>query len=259
MQGASGSTTTPTDVEHTEWAEAVSTPDADAVGEPIVPLGIGSVMSPGPGESTDLTAATESAAKEPDGRSLRRSRNRTAVITSLLQLIDEGSLDPSVPDIADRAGVSHRSVFRYFDDINDLVRLAINQAVQDAMPLRTITDLGIGTVERRIDVYVDTRLRVHSNGYAVGRVARIKAPKIPALEEGLQALTLITRAQMAEHFAIECDLSPDREFLLDALMVLTSFEAYDYQRRLLGHGTERIRQVWHSSLAAQLTPVAVAE
>ena len=45
----------------------------------------------------------------------------------------------------------------------------------------------------------------------------------------------------------------------DALMVLTSFEAYDYQRRLLGHDLERIHHGWHSSFSAQLTPLADAE
>jgi AcrR family transcriptional regulator len=204
----------------------------------------------------DLTADDDdvTATNESDGRSLRRSQNRDAVIVSLFQLIREGSLDPSVPQIADRAGVSHRSVFRYFDDLNDLVRLAVDHAVREAMPLRTITDLGIGLLERRIDIYVETRLRVHARAYAMNRVTHLKAQKIPAIEEGLRALTAITRSQMAEHFALECDHSPDPEILLDALMVVTSFGAYDYQHRLLGHSLERIRHVWHSSLSAQLTP-----
>ena len=112
----------------------------------------------------------------------------------------------------------------------------------------------LAPLEGRIDIYVDTRLRVHARAYAVNRVARLKAQKIPAIEEGLRALTAITRSQMAEHFDLECDHSPDPEILLDALMVLTSFEAYDYQRRLLGHTVERIRHGWHSSLSTQLTP-----
>lgn len=254
MQAASGSTATPTHAEHPEWAATVSTADAAAITEQIINRGMSSFTAPLPSDLADLTAGNEF-----DGRSLRRSRNRTAVIISLFQLIREGSPDPSVPEIADRAGVSHRSVFRYFDDLNDLVRLTVDHAVHETMPLRAITDLGVGPLERRIDIYVETRLRVHARAYAVSRVAHIKAQKIPAIEEGLRALTVITRSQMAEHFAAECGHSPDREMLLDALMVLTSFEAYDYQRRLLGHDLERIRHVWHSSLAAQLTPLTSAE
>ncbi|MGK0274578.1 MAG: AcrR family transcriptional regulator [Ilumatobacter sp.] len=260
MHVALGSATTPTRVEHPEWAGTISTSDAAAITEQILQRGMSSFLGARPTSLADLTADgdDDTVVIESDGRSLRRSQNRNAVIVSLFQLIREGSLDPSVPEIADRAGVSHRSVFRYFDDLNDLVRLAVDHGVHEAMPLRTITDLGIGPLERRIDIYVETRLRVHARAYAVNRVAHLKAQKIPAIEEGLRALTVITRSQMAEHFALEFDRSPDPEILLDALMVLTSFEAYDYQRRLLGHNLERIRHVWHSSLSAQLTPTTAS-
>jgi AcrR family transcriptional regulator len=257
MEVALGSTVTPSPAEHPEWATTVSTADATAITEQILDRGMSSFGAPLPRDLADLTAgiAEATVGDETDGRSLRRSRNRTAVIVSLFQLIREGSLDPSVPEIADRAGVSHRSVFRYFDDLNDLFRLTVDHAVNETMSLRAVPNLGDGSLERRIDIYVDTRLRVHDQAYTVSRVAHIKAQKIPSIEEGLRALTVITRSQMAEHFAAECDHSSDREMLLDALMVLTSFEAYDYQRRLLGHGMERIRHVWHSSLATQLTPL----
>lgn len=259
MQVASVLKAAPARVKHPEWAGTVSTADAAAISEQIIQLGMSSFTDPSPSGLADRTAADDAATGiESDGRSLRRSHNRTAVIISLFQLIREGSLEPSVPEIADRAGVSHRSVFRYFDDLNDLVRLAVDHAIHEAMPLRTIPDLGVGPLARRIDIYVETRLRVHAMAYAVSRVAHIKAQKIPSIEEGLRALTVITRAQMAEHFASECGRSTDREMLLDALMVLTSFEAYDYQRRLLGHTLERIRHVWHSSLSAQLTPLTDA-
>jgi AcrR family transcriptional regulator len=253
MVVALGSTVAPSRVEHPEWAVTVSTADATAITEQIIDRGMSSFGAPLPSDLADLTAAT--VAEATDGRSLRRSHNRTAVIISFFHLIREGSLDPSVPEIADRAGVSHRSVFRYFDDLDDLVRLTLDHAVNETMSLRAIPDLGVGPLERRIDIYVETRLRVHIKAYTVSRVAHIKAQKIPSIEEGLRALTVITRSQMAEHFAAECDHSSHRELLVDALMVLTSFEAYDYQRRLLGHSMERIRHVWHNSLAAQLTPV----
>ncbi len=69
-----------------------------------------------------------------DGRTMRRTRNRSAVITALLDMIREGDLHPGAAEIAERAGVSHRSIFRYFDDLDDLVRTAIDQAFVDAAP-----------------------------------------------------------------------------------------------------------------------------
>jgi AcrR family transcriptional regulator len=187
--------------------------------------------------------------EEGDGRTLRRTRNRQRVIIALLDIVREGELDPSVADIADRAGVSHRSVFRYFDDINDLVRTAIDHEVEQATPLAEIPDLGVGSLDRRIDSWVDTRLRVHAATYQVGRVARHRAPGIPSIDEGMKGIYQLTVTKMRNHFANELDLlGPDGGFVLDAATVLTSFESYDLHRRIMEHSTERIRQVWHLAL-----------
>jgi AcrR family transcriptional regulator len=187
--------------------------------------------------------------EEGDGRTLRRTRNRQRVIIALLDIVREGSLDPSVADIADRAGVSHRSVFRYFDDINDLVRTAIDHEVERASPLAFISDLGNGSIERRVDSWVDSRLRLFAETYEVGRVARHRAQEIPSIDEGMKAIYQLSVTQMRQHFATELDqLGSDGGFVLDAAMVSTSFEAYDLQRRIMEHSTERIRQVWHLAL-----------
>ena len=82
--------------------------------------------------SIDSEFDDESGAPSEDGRRLRRARNRAAVIDSLLELIRMGETDPTVSKIAERAGVSHRSVFRYFDDMDDLARTAIDQELREA-------------------------------------------------------------------------------------------------------------------------------
>ena len=59
---------------------------------------------------------------EVDGRRLRRDQNREAVLDALVALFHEGIYQPSTNDIAERAGISPRSVFRYFEDVDDLNR-----------------------------------------------------------------------------------------------------------------------------------------
>jgi AcrR family transcriptional regulator len=187
--------------------------------------------------------------EEGDGRTLRRTRNRQSVIIALLDIVREGELDPSVADIADRAGVSHRSVFRYFDDINDLVRTAIDHEVEQTTPLAEIPDLGMGSLDRRIDAWVDMRLRVNLATYQVLRVARHRAPGIPSIDEGMKVIYQVGVTKMRNHFARELDLlGPDGGFVIDAATVLTSFEAYDLHKRIMEHNTERIRQIWHLGL-----------
>ena len=96
------------------------------------------------------TAATRRREIGPDdGRRRRREKNRDAVIEALLGLVRGGDLDPTVVKIAERAGVSHRSVFRYFDDFNDLGRTAIEQQFRETLPLGVIPGVGTGPRPRR--------------------------------------------------------------------------------------------------------------
>jgi AcrR family transcriptional regulator len=180
-----------------------------------------------------------------DGRTLRRTRNRERVIIALLDIVRSGELNPTVAGIADLAGVSHRSVFRYFDDLDDLVRTAIDHEVEHSMHLALIPDLGMGSLDRRVDSWVESRLRVHSATYQVGRVARHRAPGIPSIDIGLKGVYLLGRTRMRAHFANELDaMGADGGIMLDAAMVLTGFESYDVQHRVIQHSTERIRQIW---------------
>jgi AcrR family transcriptional regulator len=194
-----------------------------------------------------------------DGRIKRRARNREAVIVALLGLVREGNLEPGVEDISERAGVSPRSIFRYFYDLDDLVRAAINHEIREAIPLAAIPEPGVGTLQRRIDSYVETRLNVYAATYQVSRVARFRSGTIPAIDEGLRTIAGLARERAEIHFATELAQpgNAQADFVLDALVVLTSFESYHVHRHLYQHGTERIRIVWNNALHAMLsTPAA---
>ena len=80
-------------------------------------------------------------AEEVDGRRLRREQNREAVLDALVGLFTEGFYQPSANEIAERAGISPRSLFRYFDDVDDLNRAAIERQLAAARPQ---LDIGIG-------------------------------------------------------------------------------------------------------------------
>ncbi|MEO1059567.1 MAG: helix-turn-helix domain-containing protein, partial [Actinomycetota bacterium] len=97
----------------------------------------------GPIATADLSDA--------DGRSLRRERNREAVIDALVELIQEGNLEPGAKQIAERAGVSHRSVFRYFDDMTDLAETAVRREFAAAAELAAIPQPSSDSLAARID------------------------------------------------------------------------------------------------------------
>jgi TetR/AcrR family transcriptional regulator, regulator of autoinduction and epiphytic fitness len=190
-----------------------------------------------------------------DGRSLRRERNRDAVINALLAIIREGNFEPGGAEIAQRAGVSHRSVFRYFDDLGDLVRTAITHELTEAIPLGTIDDLGQGTLEHRIEQLVSTRLAMYDHIHGVATVARARALTIPEIDEEFTEIVAMFRTIMHEHLAPEVATFPeaDREFVIDAALVLVSWDAYDMQRRLFRQSDDWIHRSWVTSLTSLLT------
>ena len=67
-------------------------------------------------------APVDEAASEParDGRTTRSARTRDAVIEALHALIVAGDPKPNAQRIAERAGVSTRTVFAHFASLDDL-------------------------------------------------------------------------------------------------------------------------------------------
>ena len=185
-----------------------------------------------------------------DGRTLRRRRNRDAVIESLISLIREGDLDPTVAKIADRAAVSHRSIFRYFEDLDDLARTAIQTAVVHALPLGTIADAGKGTLEHRIDQVVDARIRILSYSHQLMRVATARATSLTDVDDGLATVARSFRDQLRDQFAPELQAleAEQTEQLVAVLASMLSFPGFDHQRRLLDRSIEEISEAWRFTL-----------
>lgn len=189
-----------------------------------------------------------------DGRTLRRTRNRTAVIVALLEIIREGNLHPGASEIADRAGVSHRSIFRYFDDLDDLVRTSVDHAFVEAGPLAHIPDIGEGSLPERIDTFVDARLALFQSVDGTMQLARMRAASIPSIDAGIAEIAELFRTQIDQHFATELDSlrTEERPLLVDGILVMTSYDSFTIHLRLLHSDVDRIRQAWVAALCAML-------
>ena len=59
-----------------------------------------------------------------DGRSARAQRTRDSVVNAVLELAGTGDARPTAKEIADCAGISVRSVYVHFEDLDDLFRSA---------------------------------------------------------------------------------------------------------------------------------------
>lgn len=186
-----------------------------------------------------------------DGRKARRERNRAAVIDALLGLIDEGHVPPSTDDIAERAGVSVSSLFRYFESLDDLQQQTIERHYERFAPLFEITAIGVGSLADRIDRLVDARIRLYRSIAPVARLARSRSLDNPRLADGLAQIRARFTRQIRDHFAPELALLPrgDGNDLVVLLDTLTSFESWDSACTAYGYSDRLVGRAWKAGVA----------
>jgi AcrR family transcriptional regulator len=187
-----------------------------------------------------------------DGRRLRRERGRAAVTEAMIDLLFEGRVPPTTEQLAERAGVSVASVFRYFDGLDDLRRAATSLYLDRSAHLFEIPGVGVGSLSDRIERFVDARLRLYDAAEPMGRLVRMRAPEHPGANDTLNRLRVTYADQIDHHFDEELDaLAPaDRESVVAGVATLTSFESWDQCRLVHGFDANRIRATWINALTA---------
>ncbi len=187
-----------------------------------------------------------------DGRRAWRDRNLNAVVDALLDLFAEGNLRPGADEIAERSGVSRRSVFRYFDDLDSLDRVAIDRQIQRVGELIELTGIGEGPLRQRIERIVTQRLRLFEAILPVARVSRLRAPFEPVVAEELARSRRLFRRQIERHFGPELDelKRGERNARLGAAEAVCSFEAYELLRLGQQQTPKQIGDVMRAGLSA---------
>lgn len=187
------------------------------------------------------TDARVTDARATDGRVQRGERNRAAIVDALLALVEEGEPRPSARAVAERAGVSLRSVFQHFDDMEALYAACVERQLSRVMEMIEPIDPALPTAAR-IEAVVAQRNRVFERVAPIRRTTILAAPSSPVLQAGLRRSDGDFRSRLAEVFAPELQ-GRDRKELLAALDAATSFEAWDHLRRTQGLGLAATQRV----------------
>jgi TetR/AcrR family transcriptional regulator of autoinduction and epiphytic fitness len=190
-----------------------------------------------------------------DGRTIRRERNRSRVVEAMLELIDEGELQPTVEQVVERSGISARSVFRYFDGLDDLRRAVMHRNFQRIEPMLAVDHIGRGSFDDRVARFVETRLRACEAMAGPARISRLNEPFEPTVAEERSRFRGLLAEQVRVHFAAElagrsrADAG-DLEAVVD---VLVSFDSWDQLTTAHGRSRPQIRRAWNRALTAILT------
>ena len=191
-----------------------------------------------------------------DGRQRRRARNREAVVDALLDLYRDGNLRPSSEEIAARSGLSPRSLFRYFDDVDDLIRAAIRSQEARALPLVPVAAVPGDHFDVKVAALVDQRFRLFEAVGHAAAVSRLRSPFQPLLAAELTQNRKYLRNQVQRLFAPELAGMEDARTTsaLAAADVLTSFESYQLLVEHRAMPEAQVKRVMADALTILLGP-----
>lgn len=187
-----------------------------------------------------------------DGRRARGERNKNAVVTALLELYESGEVQPSAARVAALAGVSERSVFRYFDDMEDLATTAVSIQWERVQPF--YKDLSTeGSFANRLQAIIDHRLALYDKVGGVFRVGLAAAVRISAAAEAVEQRRDFLRRQGRRQFRIEIEAQDNPTNASTIVDFTLSLENIDYLRRSAGMTNTQIKKVLAENLQAVLS------
>ncbi|MBI1814037.1 MAG: TetR family transcriptional regulator [Deltaproteobacteria bacterium] len=161
-----------------------------------------------------------------DGRVRRSQRSGHSIVEALLQLVGEGSVAPTAQQVAVRAGVGIRTVFRRFSDMESLFAEMDARLQAEALPL-LLGGRPEGRIEERARALVRQRAALFERIAPFKRSGNLKRQQSPFLQERHALLVRQLRADL-RRWLPELRRSPAD--LINALDLALSFEAWDRLR-----------------------------
>jgi TetR/AcrR family transcriptional regulator of autoinduction and epiphytic fitness len=166
-----------------------------------------------------------------DGRTQRGERNREAIVEALVACYADGLLRPSVDEVAERAGVSARSVHNHFVDVEAL-RAEVAQRQWEHFK-----DDAAVPADATIEQLVEARAKLYEGITPVRRAALLSVHASPTIARNLARFDRILRRQLVSMFPQSTTET------IDALEALTSWDTWNRLRTAQGCSVARARRI----------------
>jgi TetR/AcrR family transcriptional regulator, regulator of autoinduction and epiphytic fitness len=191
--------------------------------------------------------------KQRDGRTVRAERTRRALVEALLALLNEGRLRPTAAEIAERAGVSERSVFQHFPDREALLEAVAREQYERVMPTIRPVDASL-SLAARIDEFVAQRATLYERAAGVRRAALLMEPESDVVAGWLTTVRRAGAAEAERVFRREIEATPadEREPLRAALVAACAWGTFEALRFHQGLSVSRTRGAMRTMVARLL-------
>ena len=192
------------------------------------------------------------AARKPettDGRALRSERSRATIASALYELVGEGNLEPTAQQVAERADVGIRTVFRHFSDMEALYATLDARLLAEVMPMLRDGPPSDTRLHERAAALVSDRAALFERIAPYKRSSNLKRWRSPYLTAQHRKLVGELRARLLRWLP-ELRDAPDE--VVEALDQAASFEAWDRLRSDQRLGRPRARAAMERSVRALL-------
>ncbi|MGH0030416.1 MAG: TetR/AcrR family transcriptional regulator [Myxococcota bacterium] len=184
-----------------------------------------------------------------DGRVRRGAQNRGRILDALYALVGEGELQPTAEQVARRAGVGERTVFRHFEDMETLHAELSSRLRREIQPILEEPPT-TGSRQDRVRGFVARRARLFESILPYHRSASVQRHHSSFLQRAHAENVRALREDMTRALAPE--LAGDDGTRLDALELVASIEAWDRLRSEQRLGRDRAARVMETALLALL-------
>jgi len=161
-----------------------------------------------------------------DGRVQRSERSRSAIVRAMLELIGEGSLSPTAQQVAERADVGVRTVFRHFSDMETLFA-TMNEQLTTNVESLFVDEVQSGSFTERVDALIERRVAIFGKLAPYVRSSTLQRWRSAFLQQEHERTTRILRRDL-RRWLPEVEAAPSE--VADALELILSFEAWNRLR-----------------------------
>ncbi|MET8348635.1 TetR/AcrR family transcriptional regulator [Micromonospora sp. NPDC005206] len=190
-----------------------------------------------------------------DGRTARAERTRVAIVEAHLALISEGDFRPTGERIAERAGISLRTLWTNFKDMETLFEASGAEVLRQQDAAYRPVSAGL-PLAKRVDAYCRQRARLLQLIAPSARAAQMREPVSDQLHRNRLKHIDRVRDEVEQLFAAElAQAGRGREQLLNALVAASMWPAWSMLRDGLGLGVDQARGVMARTVGALLAEV----
>lgn len=157
-----------------------------------------------------------------DGRHKRGDQSRRQIVEAMLDLVRAGEMSPSASQVAERASVGLRTVFRHFEEMESLYREIAEVIAAKVIPLAKRPYLKAAWRER-LNEMIERRIEIHEEIMPLKIAGSVLRFRSKFLMEDYRAHLKMERAGL--EMVLPESLRKDQT-LFRAIEMVTSFQAW---------------------------------